>query len=83
MLVHLCTGCQNISINRIAADDDTDMIMDVFNASFALPTGKRNLLVDEEIQILSSESLPLLGHQLFGNKVSIHRLKTLREGIPS
>jgi hypothetical protein len=83
MLVHLCTGCQNISINRIAADDDTDMIMDVFNSSFSLPAGTRNLLVKEGIRVLSSESLPLLGHQLFGKTVSIHRLKTLREGIPS
>lgn len=83
MLVHLCTGCQNISINRIAADDDTDMIMDVFNASFAIPVWTRNLLVEKRIFILSSESLTLLGRQLFGNTAPLDRLKPIREGIPS
>ncbi len=83
MIVHQCTGCEGISINRIAADDDTDMLVDVFNASFTLPAWTRNLLLDEGIQILSSESSPYLGNQLFGNAGSLHRLKFIREGIPS
>jgi hypothetical protein len=33
MLVHECTECECLSINRIAADDDSDSIMDVFNES--------------------------------------------------
>jgi len=77
MLVHLCTGCQSISINRIAADDDPDMLLDVFKISFTLPTRTRNLLVEWGIQILSSESAVLLGRQLFGSEYAFHILETV------
>jgi len=33
MLIHQCVECGSISINRIAADDDPDSIMDVFRES--------------------------------------------------
>jgi hypothetical protein len=33
MLIHECTDCGSLSINRIAADDDSESIMDVFNES--------------------------------------------------
>ena len=36
MLVHECVECGNLSINRIAADDDPDSIMEVFNDSQSL-----------------------------------------------
>jgi len=77
MLVHLCTGCEDFSINRIAADDDTGMIMDVFNASFALPTRTRNMLHEEGIQIVSSKISPLLERQLFGNTAPLHMLEAI------
>jgi len=83
MLVHHCKGCENISINRIAADDDADMILDVFKASLALPVRTRNLLTDEGIHLLSSESSAVLGLQLYGNTAPLHRLKINPEGIPS
>lgn len=83
MLVHLCTSCEHISINRIAADDDADTIMDVFNASLALPILTRDLLRDEGIHMLSSESAAVLGFQLYGNTAPLHALMATREGIPS
>jgi hypothetical protein len=71
MLVHLCTDCGDVSINRIAADDDADILLEVFNASLALPIRTRNLLLEAEIDILPSESLPQLQFQLFGVSTQI------------
>jgi hypothetical protein len=72
VLVHLCMDCDDVSINRIAADDDTDTLLEVFNASLALPIRTRNLLLEAEIDILSLESLPQLQLQLFGISTQIH-----------
>jgi predicted RNA-binding Zn-ribbon protein involved in translation (DUF1610 family) len=66
MLVHLCTDCGNVSINRIAADDDADTIMELFTSSLTLPVRICNLLLDKEIDILSQVDLPVLQLQLFG-----------------
>lgn len=67
MLVHLCTDCGDVSLNRIAADDDATTLLEVFEASLALPTRTRVLLLNNGIDVLSSESLPQLQFQLFGN----------------
>jgi hypothetical protein len=67
MLVHLCTGCGAVSINRIAADDDAETLLEVFNASLALSVRTRDLLLDNGIAILPEESLAILQLQLFGS----------------
>src|SRR5512146_1804775 len=36
MLIHECIECRTLSINRIAADDDSETVMAVFRESFAL-----------------------------------------------
>ena len=72
MLVHLCTDCRDISINRIAADDDAGTLLDVFNDSLALHPRTLNLLLENEIDILSPESLPMLQLQLFGKITNVH-----------
>ena len=66
MLVHLCTDCGNVSINRVAADDDEQTLLEVFDASLALPARTRNLLLSHEIEVLGRKSLPVLELQLFG-----------------
>ena len=66
MLVHQCTDCDSVSINRIAADDNADTILDIFNVSFALPAHTRKLLLENEIDVLPPNSLPMLQLQLFG-----------------
>jgi len=71
MIVHTCSNCDNVSINRIAADDDAGTLLDVFKASFTLPTRTQNLLLENEIDILSPESLPVLQLQLFGEVTNI------------
>lgn len=35
MLIHQCEKCGKISINRIAADDSIDLLMQIFEASLA------------------------------------------------
>ena len=60
MLVHQCEGCGKISINRIAADDSIDSLMEIFetscnpnwlDASFFLGVGIRLLLEEDRHRI--------------------------------
>jgi hypothetical protein len=67
MLVHQCTDCGEITINRIAADDDGETLLDVFNTSRSLPTQTQSLLLENEIMVLAPDSLPVLQLQLFGS----------------
>jgi len=67
MLVHLCAECGDVSINRIAADDDAGILLEVFEGSLTLPTRTLCLLLEDGIEILSRESLPALQLQLFGS----------------
>ncbi|MGB7875133.1 MAG: RNHCP domain-containing protein [Anaerolineales bacterium] len=71
MLVYQCTNCGNVSINRIAADDEASTLLDGFNDSRALPTRTLSLLLANEINILPLESLPVLQLQLFGEITNI------------
>jgi len=66
MLIHQCTDCDSVSINRIAADDDASTLLEVFNDSVALSPRTRTLLLESEIEVLSPSSLPILQLQLFG-----------------
>ncbi|MGD8403123.1 MAG: RNHCP domain-containing protein [Anaerolineales bacterium] len=67
MLVHQCKDCGDVSINLIAADDDTDTLLEVFETSLALPLRTQNLLLESEIDILLPDSLSALQLQLFGD----------------
>lgn len=54
MLVHHCTGCGALSINRIAADDGPAALWEVFDASLAQAPAWR--------AIAQAAGLELLGH---------------------
>ena len=71
MLVHLCIDCGYVSVNRIAADDDADTLLEIFNASLTLPARTRDLLLEDGIEILPPGSLPVLQIQLFGDTARI------------
>ena len=71
MLVHLCVDCDDVSINRIAADDDAPTLLDIFSTSFSLPSRIHALLLVNDIDILASDSLPLVQLQLFGQAANI------------
>jgi hypothetical protein len=66
MLIHRCTGCGKLSINRIAADDDASMIYQVFNRSVALSVKWKDLLKNEGIRLLGTTDLTVVYSQLFG-----------------
>lgn len=65
MLVHQCLGCGKISINRIAADDNLEAIMEVFDMSCHRKLFER-LPKQEQIDTLTSNDRPLLQVQLTG-----------------
>jgi hypothetical protein len=78
MLAHLCTECEQISINRIAADDDTQGIMTVFNASGAVNTDLHGKIRESGITLLGYESVEKITVQLYGQ-----RSEPILAGAPS
>jgi hypothetical protein len=67
MLVHQCEGCGKISINRIAADDSTEILMDVFDRSSSMSLHEV-LFEQENIHILTKHDRPVLQTQLTGRR---------------
>lgn len=64
MLVHLCEDCRKVSINRIAADDDGEMILAVLAVDLDQKT--RDLLAQHEVMPLSPDQAHLVHQCLFG-----------------
>lgn len=67
MLVHRCTGCARHVINRIAADDDADAILAVFDASLVMGAAQSAELALQGIAPLGGAEGDLLRRRLFGN----------------
>jgi hypothetical protein len=61
MLVHACMECNSISINRIAADDDPETVLGVFQLSLKL-----DFSMGQNIQMLRMEDVDLIQTQLYG-----------------
>jgi hypothetical protein len=55
MLVHHCTGCGALSINRLAADDYAPAILAVFDGSLVEGAGWREQAEVEGIEVLGDE----------------------------
>ncbi len=66
MLIHLCTECASLSINRIAADDVAENIFRVFEANLELDAGLRERLRFEGIRLLQMADNEAVRSQLFG-----------------
>lgn len=66
MLIHRCIECQQVSINRIAADDDARTIMEVLYASFDLDASTRERLEQQGIQVLAARHAQMVQMQLLG-----------------
>lgn len=71
MLVHECADCKMLSINRIAADDDSETVMAVFQASFALGQQIHTLCQQHGIAILNREHIETVRSQLYGHTLEI------------
>ena len=71
MLIHECTECRSLSINRIAADDDSESILEVFNASLANSYQLSARAEVDGILMLNAEDGELVRRQLFGQNAEM------------
>jgi hypothetical protein len=71
MLIHECMECKTLSINRIAADDDPETIMAIFQASLALGHQIHALCQQYGIAILSAEHTEVVRAQLYGRVIEV------------
>jgi DNA-directed RNA polymerase subunit RPC12/RpoP len=69
MLIHKCIECGDLSINRIAADDDPESITDVFQYSVLL---SRQIKMQYERQgIVMVQDVEIVSVQLHGRKMTV------------
>jgi hypothetical protein len=66
MLVHRCTGCGKISINRIASDDATGALIQLYRDSQGMAEPLRQDLEQQGIHPLLAGDLTTVYSQLFG-----------------
>jgi len=66
MLVHRCLQCGKLSINRIAADDFQERILEVFSQVKWMDSGTRQELDRAEIRLLEPKDLSVLETRLLG-----------------
>jgi RNHCP domain-containing protein len=66
MLIHECTECASLSINRIAADDDSESILRVFQESFGHSHQKFQLCEEQGILMLGLDAIRTVRAQLYG-----------------
>jgi phosphoribosyl-AMP cyclohydrolase len=71
MLIHECVECNTLSINRIAADDDPETIMEVFQASLALCHTAIAECKRHGIDLLKAGDADILATGLYGRNVEI------------
>jgi hypothetical protein len=71
MVIHRCAGCGKVSINRIAADDDSLVIQQVLMASMDMPLEQREDLERRNIRLLQLEDAEIVNSQLFGISINI------------
>jgi hypothetical protein len=68
MLIHQCEECGKVSINRIAADDDDEAIVAVFEASQWMDMETVSLLAEGRIFLLGADDTPLVYRRLYGQE---------------
>ena len=71
MLIHQCTECRTLSINRIAADDDSETILAVFQQSLALAHPIHALCQEYRISMLRTDDMNVVYTQLYGHRAEI------------
>lgn len=71
MLVHVCEECGKASINRIAADDDNGLILQVFRQSQRLDARTRAALAHSGIAPLGAAYDALVRRRLWGEDEEI------------
>jgi hypothetical protein len=68
MLIHKCDGCEAISLNRIATDDDCGEIFSVYEESFHMPSWMISRLDGQGISVLTRSERQRVLARLFGQR---------------
>lgn len=71
MLIHICTGCRKISINRIAADDNPSLLLEIFHRSGKVNDTQKNRLNLSGIRLLGFADKEIVYTRLFGRESAI------------
>jgi hypothetical protein len=71
MLIHECMECKALSINRIAADDDPETVIVVFQDSFSLGQQTHFVCQQRGIVVLKTEDTKTVYRQLYGQTVEL------------
>jgi hypothetical protein len=66
LLVHFCDECGKVSLNRLAADDDSQALLETFEASLALEQPIQAALRENGIITLQAGDFHLIRARLFG-----------------
>ena len=66
MLIHECIECKTVSINRIAADDDSETVITVFYESLKFGSEIHSLCLQHGITLLEAEDSQIVYIQLYG-----------------
>ena len=74
MLVHQCTDCGTLSINRIAADDDSETVLAVYQESLKPGQLTHALCREHGILMLSEHDLNVVRTQLYGYTARVSAL---------
>lgn len=69
MIVHACTGCERVNVNRVAADDMNAQIEAVFTASQSLSDDLVQRITGQNIRILDQSDTAEIQNQLYGKKL--------------
>jgi hypothetical protein len=71
MLVHECTECNALSINRIAADDDAETVLAIFQESLKLGYQIQGRCGQSGIVMLNPNDTELIYTQLYGRSIAV------------
>jgi hypothetical protein len=67
MLIHRCNDCGKLSVNRIAADDQAERLMEIYQDSLSLDIDTRGQLEAIGIHLLLANDAMLVVSQLWGS----------------
>ena len=69
MLIHVCVDCKELSINRIAADDDPESIIQIFQASIVSEYQHRRRCSQKNINMFGRDDSNIVHEQLYGQSI--------------
>ena len=69
MIIHRCTECEKIVINRIAADDSAAALYELFVASCDIGAAFRAALAAGDVSMLTARDGDLVRRRLFGDSL--------------